>query len=405
MNDILNVLPKLARGLDVNIKFNGVNKYEFTEEISIFDILDIPLVHGWLYDASDADLSKHIGDLSYNHLQFKLVDYRSVLDKLDSNEQLDSNEEALLQQGRVIDQFLARSASQLTTEGLHALYSFLADQTLAVFFRNNHFSTLFAHQGQLFLLLTDLGFLHTPTIVWEVLHSVDGKTDFCDSEFFPSETLTETPIDSAREDYVGGTYNIVTPANAIEGGTVCLPPGAQEGVPVGKPPYHASPRVEEMDPSLLLALQLQEEEFDQYPPIIPINHPAPTTVAPAKPSALEETFSPLSQPTPAPTAISPTVTLPVAATPAPREVVGEGINADVFDGMSSQERDEQIALYLHYQQQREGGEAASPRPRTTPSQSPRQGSGRSPRAEGARSGGSRGVGQQTSKSSGACVVS
>jgi hypothetical protein len=81
-----NILPKLAQGLDLNVMFNGVscilpaltsyhvshityhtshltshithhishlpmlqvNKFEFTEALSVFDALHIPLLHGWL---------------------------------------------------------------------------------------------------------------------------------------------------------------------------------------------------------------------------------------------------------------------------------------------------------------------------------------------------------------------
>ena len=43
---MLECLPKLSKGLDLNIKFNGVGRYEFLEEVEVFDVLNIPLVHG-----------------------------------------------------------------------------------------------------------------------------------------------------------------------------------------------------------------------------------------------------------------------------------------------------------------------------------------------------------------------
>lgn len=42
---------------------------------------------------------------------------------------------------------------------------------------------LLVSQGQLYLLVTDQGFLTEEKVVWESLHNVDGDGNFCDSEF------------------------------------------------------------------------------------------------------------------------------------------------------------------------------------------------------------------------------
>ena len=47
----------------------------------------------------------------------------------------------------------------VSTSSLYELTAKLEEQELAVFFRNNHFSTLYKRSGELFLLVTDLGFL------------------------------------------------------------------------------------------------------------------------------------------------------------------------------------------------------------------------------------------------------
>ena len=40
-------IPRLQFGLDVNVKFAaGVTGFEFTEEMAVFDLLDINLAHG-----------------------------------------------------------------------------------------------------------------------------------------------------------------------------------------------------------------------------------------------------------------------------------------------------------------------------------------------------------------------
>jgi hypothetical protein len=36
LNSILNILPNLVRGLDLNVKFSDVTAFEFTEEMSVF---------------------------------------------------------------------------------------------------------------------------------------------------------------------------------------------------------------------------------------------------------------------------------------------------------------------------------------------------------------------------------
>jgi hypothetical protein len=56
---------------------------------------------------------------------------------------------------------------------------------LAVFFRNNHFSTLLKHGGRVFLLLTDLGFGSVEHAVWEQQTQVEGDNPFFDGDFRP----------------------------------------------------------------------------------------------------------------------------------------------------------------------------------------------------------------------------
>ena len=59
----------------------------------------------------------------------------------------------------------------------------MKDGQLAVFFRNNHFSTLCKENSVLYLLVTDQGFLHQPQVVWETLDNIQGDTVFVDQDF------------------------------------------------------------------------------------------------------------------------------------------------------------------------------------------------------------------------------
>ena len=45
-SDALNLLHKLERGLDVNVKFTCVNEFEYTRELNIFDMFNINIYHG-----------------------------------------------------------------------------------------------------------------------------------------------------------------------------------------------------------------------------------------------------------------------------------------------------------------------------------------------------------------------
>ncbi|XP_064849495.1 ubiquitin carboxyl-terminal hydrolase MINDY-2-like isoform X1 [Oncorhynchus masou masou] len=195
MSDAMAVLHKLQTGLDVNVKFTGVRVFEYTPECIVFDLLDIPLYHGWLVDLQMGDTVKAVGNCSYNQLVEKII----------SCKQSDSSE--LAGEGFVAEQFLHSTATQLTYPGLCELTSTVQEGELCVFFRNNHFSTMIKFKGQLYLLVTDQGFLTEEKVVWESLHNVDGDGNFCDSEFRlrpPSdpETVYRGQQDQIDQDYL-----------------------------------------------------------------------------------------------------------------------------------------------------------------------------------------------------------
>lgn len=52
-----------------------------------------------------------------------------------------------------------------------------------MFFRNNHFSTLYKHKDELFILVTDQGFLTEPAVIWETLVNIEGDGQFVNSDF------------------------------------------------------------------------------------------------------------------------------------------------------------------------------------------------------------------------------
>lgn len=189
INDTMTVLPKLSTGLDVNVRFTGVSDFEYTPECIVFDLLNIPLYHGWLVDPQSPEQVQAVGKLSYNQLVEKIITCKQASDS------------SLVSEGLVAEQFLESTASQLTFHGLCELTAQARKGELGVFFRNNHFSTMIKHKGHLYLLVTDQGFLQEEGVVWESLHSVDGDSCFCDTEFHLSHALGKEGATAAPPDH------------------------------------------------------------------------------------------------------------------------------------------------------------------------------------------------------------
>lgn len=181
VDDAMTVLPKLATGLDVNVRFTGVSDFEYTPECSVFDLLGIPLYHGWLVDPQSPEAVNAVGKLSYNQLVEKIITCKH------------SGDTNLVTEGLIAEQFLESTAAQLTYHGLCELTAAAKEGELSVFFRNNHFSTMTKHKSHLYLLVTDQGFLQEEQVVWESLHNVDGDSCFCDSDFHLSHSPGRGP--------------------------------------------------------------------------------------------------------------------------------------------------------------------------------------------------------------------
>nr|CAB3468986.1 unnamed protein product [Digitaria exilis] len=75
--DAIDLLPRLATGIDVNVMFRKIDDFEFTRERAIFDLLDIPLYHGWIVDPQDTETASAIGSKSYNALASGLAEFKS----------------------------------------------------------------------------------------------------------------------------------------------------------------------------------------------------------------------------------------------------------------------------------------------------------------------------------------
>ncbi|KAF4703499.1 Ubiquitin carboxyl-terminal hydrolase MINDY-1, partial [Perkinsus olseni] len=63
LEDAVTLLPSLNKGLDVNVKFDSCDGFEFTPELGVFDLLDITLVHGWVVSKDDMSAYPILGPL------------------------------------------------------------------------------------------------------------------------------------------------------------------------------------------------------------------------------------------------------------------------------------------------------------------------------------------------------
>merc|ERR1719494_1483332 len=196
MHDSISIMYKLQTGMDVNVKFSGVTEFEYTRECIVFDLLQIALYHGWLVDPQDEELVKAIDGSSYNQLVEKII----------TSKDGDTEE---VHRGLLAEEFLNSTASQLTYHGLCELNSNIQEEELCVFFRNNHFSAVYKHKGELFLLVTDQGFLTEPNVIWETLSNIEGDGFFADAKF-KTASLSNQPSPTANygdgNDAVGTSY-------------------------------------------------------------------------------------------------------------------------------------------------------------------------------------------------------
>lgn len=210
LNELLQIIPKLQDGMDVNPKFTaGITGYEYTSQLTCFDLWKVQLVHGWLLEQRrnenhddttdhDDDLYEAIRDRTYNELVEMVIRGHDARDKVpeiqaqinelqqqkaaaaavqsgppdllsgdvetdraatvplqeqkkqkliqDLQDKLDIYASAATMSARV-DYFLQSSSHQLTQYGLQCLHADLKANQVVVFFRNNHFSTMVKRKG------------------------------------------------------------------------------------------------------------------------------------------------------------------------------------------------------------------------------------------------------------------
>lgn len=224
--------------------------FEQTKEMELYSVFSIPLIHGWLPSPTGVvcESLKRRAE-SYEEAQHALFQEEELQEKLENPQSsgLTPEEQDAYQDILIIKDFLQASATQLTTVGLEVLMKAMPPGSVAILFRNDHFSTLYKHPEAhtLHMLVSDSEFAGHEGTVWETFNDVTGKSEFLSGDFRP----------------VGGANNPREGSSARVPGT-----NQNEWQPTGAshrgPPR--SPNHEQEDQDFAMALQLQEEEDERH---------------------------------------------------------------------------------------------------------------------------------------------
>lgn len=233
--------------------------FEDTQEMGFYRIFKVPLIHGWLPSKEEpvyGALQRHAA--SYEDAQNVLFREEELEDKLsDPNSAgLTEEEQAIYQDILSIKSFLHTAATQLTPWGLEVITKAMRPGSVAILFRNDHFSTLYRHPQtlQIFTLVTDAGYAGHQEVVWESLADVNGES----SEFFSGDFRV---VGGPPEDDQYAASGSSSAPNAREEWPTGQKKQEKADSRPGAPPL--SPKEQE-DRDLALALQLQEEEDQRH---------------------------------------------------------------------------------------------------------------------------------------------
>ncbi|KAK4204748.1 hypothetical protein QBC40DRAFT_164147 [Triangularia verruculosa] len=239
--------------------------FEHTREMTLYSTFSIPLIHGWLPRPGDhVHQSFARQAASYEDVQNLLFREEELDEKLSSSHHqgLTEEEQQLYQDILSIKSFLNSSATQLTNFGLDVIKKSMKPGSVAILFRNDHFTTLYRHPQtlELLTLVTDAGYAGHAEVVWESLVDITGER----AEFFSGDFRL-----------VGGaSHTPSTPAARTQGSgnwaDVATSPSNRRGREQGRGgPSHStepptSPTTEQEDRDFAMALQLQEEEDNRH---------------------------------------------------------------------------------------------------------------------------------------------
>jgi hypothetical protein len=218
LNDTFGMLGKLNQGMDVNLKFTSVTGIERAKETGVFEILGIPVFHGWIVSEDDLTIYPYLSPLSYNEAVEKVAGYEEIKTKAVETGNFDLTEAKrdAIAEGEAIAKWLQATSSQMTSDGVIEINSAMKNGDLAVLFRNNHFSVIHKREDRLFGLVTDIGYGKT-SIVWESIDQLDGDTLYLNASFLPVTSAgPESDYEMAlRLQYSSSPVHVSVPAQNV----------------------------------------------------------------------------------------------------------------------------------------------------------------------------------------------
>lgn len=260
-------------------------RFEDTKEMRLYSTFAVPLIHGWMPPRNHpAFNSLKRSARNYEEAQ-NLMFREDELEYKLQRQGLDQNEQLILEDVTNVKYFLSSSATQLTGYGLDTITEALSPGSIAILFRNDHFSTLYKHprSGQLFTLVTDLGYAGHEEVVWESLVDVSGEgCEFFAGDFRPVGNIAGDthPVSNNADSNDNSRWTTVSRSNRNRRSRSSAPPTNVTNLahnPSATDPSQPfsllsideptnspmSPTTEQEDHDLALAMQLQEEEEDR----------------------------------------------------------------------------------------------------------------------------------------------
>ncbi|MCJ1462332.1 hypothetical protein MMC07_000932 [Pseudocyphellaria aurata] len=274
---VINLMDAPIAELPINpTAFGKPGGFENTREMKLYSTFGVPLIHGWIPPRNHpAFAALNRSAKTYEEAQNLMFREEELEEKL-QRQGLNNDEQLMLEDVSNVKYFLSSSATQLTAHGLETMADALGPGAIAILFRNDHFSTLYKHphSGQLFTLVTDMGYARHDEVVWESLVDVNGEgCEFFAGDFRPvghhttsSSNTTHPSPNSGRTTAArsngnnNNTLHKAQPSHDLSSANVSQPfslLSIKDDAP-------QSPSAEQEDHDLALALQLQEEEEDLH---------------------------------------------------------------------------------------------------------------------------------------------
>ena len=228
MNVNPNLVPKglrgaLERGSSKMAKF--AQYFEQTREIQLYSTFAVPVIHGWLPEKNDmAYGALERTGRSYEECQNLLLREEELEHKKD-NATITAGEIETLHDLRSIKEFISHWPTQLTQLGMDTIQSIVQPGDVVIFFRNDHFSTMYKQPktNQLMTLVTDAGYASHDEIVWESLVDINGAL----SEMFSGDFRSVSHSAPAEAPVTEGEWTKVGRSGARNRASSPAPPISQ----------------------------------------------------------------------------------------------------------------------------------------------------------------------------------